>query len=120
MPYRQWVLQRLWSLRCLLGGYESIKRELKIRPVYTYGPKDVETRLMPKVIKTLLNNQDLKLNSCQSVIDYLYIDDFVKAVESIIDNELQGIYIICSNTENKINKLIIKIRTLNYPNLPSK
>jgi nucleoside-diphosphate-sugar epimerase len=98
-----------------------------IRPVYTYGPKDVETRLMPKVIKTLLNNQDLKLNSCQSVIDYLYIDDFVKAVESIIDNELQGIYIICSNTENKIKSVIDTIKDIIKPqsniiydeNLPS-
>ena len=98
-----------------------------IRPVYTYGPKDVETRLMPKVIKTLLSNQDLKLNSCQSVIDYLYIDDFVKAVESIINNELQGIYIICSNTENKIKSVIDIIKDIINPqsniiydeNLPS-
>lgn len=86
-----------------------------IRPVYTFGPKDVETRLIPKVINNFLNNQDLQLNSCLTIVDYIYIDDFVMGVDTIINNQLQGVYLICSNKETKIKSAIETIKDIMKP-----
>lgn len=80
-----------------------------IRPVFTYGPNDVETRLIPKVILSFLKNEDLVLNSCSAVVDYLYVEDFCKAIKSIIDFDLNGDYIISSNQEYQIKNLVENI-----------
>lgn len=87
-----------------------------IRPVFTYGPYDVKTRLIPKVINSYLNNQDLFLNSCHTIVDYLYIDDFTNGIKTIIENELQGVYIISSNTQVEVKKLVLTIQNIMQPN----
>jgi nucleoside-diphosphate-sugar epimerase len=80
-----------------------------IRPVYTYGPNDVETRLIPKVILSLLKNQNLTLNKCSAVVDYLYVEDFAKAVKIIVEEKLQGNYTVCSDGEIDIRNVVTSI-----------
>jgi hypothetical protein len=80
-----------------------------LRPVFTYGPYDVETRLIPKVIKSFLRNEDVVLNSCSAVVDYLYVEDFCKAVKSIIDLKLFGDYIISSNKQYQVKNVVEQI-----------
>lgn len=88
-----------------------------IRPVFTYGPYDIETRLIPKVINSCLKNSDLKLNSCNAVVDYLYIEDFCEGVERIIENKIYGDTIISSNQEIEIKSLVKIIIDKISPNL---
>ena len=85
---------------------------LWIRPCYIYGPSDVKSRLIPTVIESCLKNQNLVLNSCDSIIDYLYIQDFVEAVHCLIDNKSNGVFNICSGKQYKIKDLVHKIHSL--------
>lgn len=87
-----------------------------VRPVFTYGPNDVETRLVPKTIISFLNNQNLKLNSCQTVVDYLYIDDFCSGIEEILNNNITGNVIISSNQETQVKSLVETIYNKISPN----
>lgn len=70
-----------------------------VRPCYTYGPRDVRTRLIPTVIRSLLLQKQLVLNSCRSTVDYLYIDDFCNGICSILDAKKNGVFNICSGNE---------------------
>jgi len=86
-----------------------------IRPCYTYGPGDVKTRLIPKVINNILSSQPLMFDECKSIIDYLYIDDFSNAILKLIDNKSIGVYNVCSGQQYKIKDVILKISELmNY------
>ncbi len=80
-----------------------------VRPVFTYGPRDVNTRLIPKTIMSLLKNEDLILNKCTAVVDYLYVEDFCRAVECIVEQELFGDFTISSDNEINIRNLVENI-----------
>lgn len=80
---------------------------LWVRPCYTYGPGDVSTRLIPKVIKTIINNQKLELDSCNKIIDYLYIDDFTNYLYTlVIGDNTNGIYNLCSGNQYNLKEVI--------------
>ena len=83
-----------------------------IRPCYTYGKDDVNTRLIPKVIKSCLNNENLELDSCDSVVDYLYVEDFIRAVGSLIKNKKSGVFNICSGEKYIIKDIVNKIKQI--------
>lgn len=80
-----------------------------IRPFYTYGPHDITTRLIPKTIISCLHGENIELNSCNSVIDYLFIDDFVDGVINIVEKKLEGVYNICSGKQFLIKDIINEI-----------
>ena len=86
-----------------------------IRPVFTYGPYDVETRLVPKVIKSFLKNENLVLNSCSPIVDYLYVTDFCKAIKNIIDYKLAGDYVISSDKEYQAKSIVQEIYKIINP-----
>ncbi len=77
-----------------------------IRPCYTYGPNDVSTRLIPNLINKLLKNEKIHLNECNTTLDYLYIDDFVNFVYSLILSNEHGVYNICSGNQYKLKDII--------------
>ena len=86
-----------------------------IRPVFTYGPYDVETRLVPKAIKSFLKNENLVLNSCSPIVDYLYVTDFCKAIKNIIDYKLAGDYVISSDKEYQAKSIVQEIYKIINP-----
>jgi nucleoside-diphosphate-sugar epimerase len=87
-----------------------------IRPFYTYGLNDVKTRLIPKIINKCISDVDIELDSCSSVVDYLYIEDFVKGIETIVDSKLEGIYNICSGNQYLIKDIIRYIQDITNSN----
>jgi UDP-glucose 4-epimerase len=87
-----------------------------IRPVYTYGPYDVETRIIPKAIISFLQNEDLVLNKCSPVIDYLYVEDFCRLLENIICYQMEGCYITSSNQSVQVKSVIERIYEIIKPN----
>jgi nucleoside-diphosphate-sugar epimerase len=104
---------RLFSERyCLDNGIKFSW----VRPVFTYGPCDVETRLIPKTIKSFLNNEKIVLNSCSATVDYLYVEDFCNAVKNIIDFELQGDFLISSDEEYQVKDIVQMIYKMISPN----
>ena len=85
---------------------------LWIRPCYIYGPEDVTTRLIPRVIRSCLHKEALVLDSCESIVDYLYIDDFVEAIEVLLNNNKTGIYNICSEKKYVVKNIIEHIKQI--------
>jgi nucleoside-diphosphate-sugar epimerase len=85
-------------------------------PIFSYGPNDIETRLIPKVINAFLNQKDLVLNKCSAIVDYLYIDDFCNGVLQIIENELDGEFVISSDNEYQVRNIVEIIHNIIKPN----
>lgn len=86
-----------------------------IRPCYIYGPRDVPTRIIPKIINSLLSNKEIILDSCDVIVDYLHVNDFSKAVYSLVENNTTGVYNICSGNEYKLRDIIQSIYTILSP-----
>lgn len=83
-----------------------------VRPFYIYGPGDVATRLIPRTIVACINGEELHLNSCDSVTDYLYISDFVSAICLLVNKRAEGIYNLCSGNKYIIRNIIEIIGSL--------
>jgi GDP-4-dehydro-6-deoxy-D-mannose reductase len=66
----------------------------------------------PLLINKLLNDQEIILDDCNKVIDYLYIDDFVNYFYSLTQSQSDGIYNICSGKQYNLKELILSIRDL--------
>lgn len=77
-----------------------------IRPCYTYGPNDVQTRLIPSLINKFLSNEAVHLDECAATIDYLYVEDFAKLVYPVIVDKVTGIYNICSGNQYKLRDIV--------------
>lgn len=93
-------------------------RWLWIRPCYVYGPGDLSTRFIPKVIRScLLNENQVVFDSCESVLDYVYIDDFVGAVNLLMENEHDGVFNICSGKQYKVKDILGKIKSICNSNI---
>jgi len=87
-----------------------------IRPCFIYGPNDVKTRLIPTVIGKCLKNENVELDECNKIIDYLYIDNFADIVYEIIHLNLCGVYNVCSGNKyplRSIIDLIVKLTNTN-------
>ena len=85
---------------------------LWLRPCYIYGQYDIPNRLIPKVIDAFENNKKLTLNSCNSIVDYLYVDDFTLAVENLISSNCHGVFNVCSGDQYKIKDIINEIKDI--------
>jgi dTDP-D-glucose 4,6-dehydratase len=86
------------------------------RPCYVYGPNDVKTRLIPTLINKFLNNEEITLDKCDKIIDYIYIDDFTEYVYNLIITQNNGIFNICSGNQYELKDVINLIYTLTYSN----
>lgn len=86
---------------------------LWIRPCFVYGPNDRSNRFIPRIISACRSsNSNEKFNSCNSVMDYLYIDDFVEALRILIKDKKSGVFNICSGNQYKAKYLIDLIKDL--------
>lgn len=83
-----------------------------IRPCYIYGPYDVETRLVPMIIRKFIKDEHVVLDSCDKQIDYLYIEDFVEYVNFLVKSGNIGVYNLCSGKQYQLKQLIVEIHEL--------
>ena len=82
-----------------------------VRPCYVYGPNDVKTRLIPRVVESLLKKEPVQLDSCNVTIDYLYIDDFCRGVSMIAETQHTGVFNVCSGQEYVLRDVLNEIQT---------
>lgn len=80
-----------------------------IRPCYIYGPRDVSTRLIPRVVRSLLTQTPVHLDSCNSTLDYLHVDDFCRAMDRVLSTQTPGIVNVCSGIEYKLRDVLSAI-----------
>ncbi len=87
-----------------------------IKPCYIYGPNDVKTRLIPRLVSKFIKNEEVILDECKSTVDYLYIDDFANYVYQLITTNRLGVYHLCSGNQYKIREIIELIKKLTNSN----
>jgi UDP-glucose 4-epimerase len=83
-----------------------------IKPCYIYGPNDVKTRLIPRLISKFIKHEDVVLDECKSIVDYLYIDDFSEYVYQLITTRCLGVYHLCSGNQYKLRDIVVLIKKL--------
>jgi GDP-4-dehydro-6-deoxy-D-mannose reductase len=83
-----------------------------VRPCYIYGPHDVPTRLIPRVVLSLLTQTPVHLDSCESTLDYLHVDDFCRAMLLLLSTQTPGIVNVCSGTDYILRDVLALIVSL--------
>ncbi len=58
-----------------------------LRPFLVYGPGQGEERFIPQIIKGCMSNQKFPASKGEQLRDFCFIDDFVRAVFSALDND---------------------------------
>ena len=63
-----------------------------LRPFLLYGPGQGEERFIPQVINGCIKNEKFPISIGEQLRDFCFIDDFVDAVFTILDNVNDNIY----------------------------
>ncbi|MFH1055296.1 MAG: NAD-dependent epimerase/dehydratase family protein [Candidatus Altiarchaeota archaeon] len=89
-----------------------------LRLFWSYGPADIETRMIPYVITRLLKGETPSLTEGRQKWDYIYIDDAVNAVISAAENQkANGFFNLGSGQAYTVRHVAEKARDLINPNL---
>lgn len=97
------------KLQCMKNKFNW----LWIRPCFIYGPGDRDTRFIPRIISSCITqDNEQRFNSCDSIIDYLYIEDFLNAIKVLLDGNYQGVFNICSGKQYKSKHVINRIKNM--------
>lgn len=77
-----------------------------------YGPYEKKSRLMPAVICSILNNEDVKVSTCTKIQDYLHVYDTASGIVELFGSNVQGAVNISSGTPVKLKVIVEKIAEL--------
>lgn len=80
---------------------------ITVRPFHIYGPFEDTKRLIPTMIKYLLNNKDMKLVSPKITRDMVYIDDAIDLYIKIASAKIENgkIYNIGTGTQTSLKEI---------------
>jgi UDP-glucose 4-epimerase len=102
------VLKQYSETFCLKNNIDWVW----VRPCFVYGPKDVSTRLIPSLISKCLKNEDIILDECKTIIDIVYIKDFIELTYNLIINNNTGVYNVSSGVVYPLKEIINNIHKL--------
>ncbi|OQA51925.1 MAG: dTDP-glucose 4,6 dehydratase [Euryarchaeota archaeon ADurb.Bin294] len=77
-----------------------------------YGPYEYPARLVPSVIRSLLNDEPARCTHGNQVRDFLYVADVADAFVALLDSEVTGIVNIGSGEPVSIKELVMQIAHL--------
>ena len=85
-----------------------------IRIFSVFGEGEDSKWLIPAVISKLINNEPIQLTSCEQQYNYLYIEDFVSQLLSVVicKENKSGIYNLCNSESIVLKDLLITIAEL--------
>ena len=111
MPYGLSKLTETLYARQLANNYNLPTR---IARVYIpFGAWDAPNKLIPSVINNLKQNKSIDLSTCEQKRDFIYINDLIKAYESLLNDFNRGpifdIFNLCSGNAIKIKDLLLMI-----------
>ena len=79
-PYSYYaVTKSAQSMLCRFLALSQKKPIVTIRPFSVYGPFEEPRRLVPTLLKSLMDGSEMKLVSAKTARDFVYIDDVVEA-----------------------------------------
>ena len=107
------------AFECLNALATSYKKSFTwARIFFPYGPYEGEKRLIPYVIRQLLNNKEAHCTHGNQIRDFLHVFDIGEALATLLDSDLTGIVNIGSGTPVAIKTLISYIaQEFNKPHL---
>ncbi len=76
------------------------------RIFFLYGPGENSKRLVPSVIRSLLQNKPARCSHGNQVRDFLYVDDAADALVTLLESDLIGHLNIASGESVKLKKII--------------
>ena len=76
------------------------------RLFYIYGFNDLERRVIPHIIKSLLNDTEVVVSANNLVRDYMFACDIGVAFAKFLDTDLTGNVNICSNIPVKLRDFL--------------
>jgi len=83
-----------------------------VRFFYQYGPHEDPRRLVPVIINSLLNGEEVKLVPGDRTRDYLYIEDVASAVCAVVQSDVTGSVNIASGLPTTVRDIALKISHL--------
>ena len=97
-----------------LGKYEGYNTSI-IRLFLVYGPGQKDNRLLPYLIKKLLDGEEVNLSPGNQLRDFCYIDDIVRGIFCCLESKknINGeIFNLCSSIPISIKDVAIKTANL--------
>jgi nucleoside-diphosphate-sugar epimerase len=82
------------------------------RIFYLFGPHEDDRRMVPALIKSLLNGNYYPATKGEQVRDYLYVGDVAEALWLIASSKLNGVYNVCSNAPTTIHHLMKSVEKI--------
>ena len=79
------------------------------RAFFLYGPEDRTNRLVPSVIRSLLQGKPALCSHGNQIRDFLYIDDAAQALVSLLDSDVRGSVNIASGIPISPKEIIFAI-----------
>lgn len=77
-----------------------------------YGPCEKSARLMPSVINSCLQGEDVKVSDCLKFQDYLHVKDTASGIVDVFESNVNGAVNICSGKPVQLRYIVEKIAEL--------
>lgn len=88
------------------------------RLFYVYGPFEDERRLVPAVVRALLEGREFPASAGTQVRDYLHVEDLATALSVLAVGQVAGTYNVCSGEPITIAALLTEVeRVVGRPGL---
>lgn len=109
-----------WMAEELCRRYLKADEVVILRPVNIVGPHQADKAILPIFFKNALQNQPLDVFVPRNtILQFLYIDDVVRLLESLIqNNEVSGVFNLSSLDRISIEDLALKIVALTHSRSP--
>jgi len=79
------------------------------RIFFLYGPGEYEARLVPSVIRSLLQGQIARCSHGRQIRDFLHVEDVAYAFASLVDSDVEGPVNIASGRPIALSEMIYAI-----------
>ena len=77
-----------------------------------YGPNERKERLMPAVILSMLNGEDVRVSTCEKFQDYLHVADMARGIVALFESNISDAVNICSGKPVQLKTIVEKIAEL--------
>lgn len=79
------------------------------RTFFQFGDKEMPGRMIPSLIDTLQSGQKFSIQKPDDIRDYIYVDDVVQIMTSLIVSEKEGVFNVATGVGITMRELGIKI-----------
>lgn len=80
-----------------------------VRIFNLYGPNEKSKRLIPCVMRSCLNNENVNVSEGLNYLDYLHVEDTAAAIADVFESSLNGAVNICSAQPIQVREIVTKI-----------